>query len=111
MELTNPITVVSSLPFRRHERKLQNILIVEGNPAFVRLLEAVFNRWTGQRWHVVALDKFDSVLPTLIEQWIDAVIIDMDMPGEDGRELVNLIHTNFPTLPQIALTDQPLASL
>src|SRR5687768_6117331 len=109
MRSTNPLKAARS--FGDLERTLKNVLVVESNPAFVRLLEEVFSRWTGQRWHVIALDKYDSVLPVLIEHWIDAVVVDMDMPGEDGTELVSLVHTNFPALPQIALTEQPLAAL
>ncbi|MFN7137860.1 MAG: DUF4388 domain-containing protein [Limisphaerales bacterium] len=99
------MSVLQSLP--TPQALLKNILIVDRTPSSFKLIEQSILSWGKGSWRAFPVEHYDAVVPALVEHWIDTLILDLDMPGEDGLEFLYLLHTSFPALPKIALTEFP----
>ncbi len=84
-----------------------NILIVDDDPGIRQILAIVLEMHGGKismaSTGKEALAKMRSSLPTM-------VITDMDMPGMDGRQLLNSIRADadFAHIPVVAITGNQL---
>ena len=96
-----------SLPFGQYARSA-SILAVDDEPDVADLFRQSFRREARQRVYVMhfagsgaeALDRLaGQIQPTLI-----AVLIDINMPGMDGLELLAAIKQRFPNLPVMMVT-------
>src|SRR5215468_8583255 len=96
-----------SLPFGESVRSA-SILVVDDEPDIADLFRQSFRREARQGVYVMhftasgaeALDRLaGEIQPTLI-----AVLIDINMPGMDGLELLAAIKQRFPTLPVMMVT-------
>jgi two-component system cell cycle response regulator len=79
------------------------ILIVEDNPDNMKLFAAVL----GARGHrVVELPGGEQLLPTMQDERPDAVLLDIQLPGEDGFQLLDRLRTGIGGAlpPVVALT-------
>jgi two-component system, cell cycle response regulator DivK len=79
------------------------ILIVEDNPDNMKLFSAVL----GFRGHaVVGLPGGEALLPTMSQERPEIVLLDIQLPGEDGYQLLAKLRATLgPALPPVvALT-------
>lgn len=82
---------------------MAKILIVEDNPDNMKLFAAVL----GVRGHtVVELPGGERLLPTMQAERPDAVLLDIQLPGEDGFQLLRKLRTSIGDAlpPVVALT-------
>jgi len=77
------------------------ILVVEDEEA-VRAILAEF--LTGAGYLVLQAPDAASALMILLKESVDAVTIDLKLPGLDGLELATLLRETIPDLPLIAVT-------
>ena len=96
-----------NLPFGESARSA-SILVVDDEPDVADLFRQSFRREARQGTYVMhfavsgvgALDRLaGEIQPTLI-----AVLIDINMPGMDGLELLAAIKQRFPDLPVMMVT-------
>jgi len=78
----------------------QRILVVDDEPAIVRLLRATLQV---DGYAVVAADRGEQALPLLENERPDLVILDLMMPGMDGFETLRWIRSRS-KVPVIMLT-------
>jgi len=78
----------------------QRILVVDDEPAIVRLLRATLQV---DGYAVVAADRGEQALPLLENERPDLVILDLMMPGMDGFETLRRIRSRS-KVPVIMLT-------
>jgi CheY-like chemotaxis protein len=79
------------------------ILIVEDNPDNMKLFTAVLSIRGHQ---VVGLPGGEQLLPTMRAETPQVVLLDIQLPGEDGFQLLEKLHADFGTglPPVVALT-------
>ena len=65
------------------------ILVVDDNPDNLYLLERLLHRLNHQ---VIATTSAEEALQILSENWFDLLILDIQMPGMDGYELLEAIR-------------------
>ena len=78
-----------------------NILIVEDDAAMRRLLRDALHR-AGH--HVLERPDGHEALAIAEREALDAMILDKEMPGPNGLDLLSLLRTHFPALPVIFVT-------
>jgi DNA-binding response OmpR family regulator len=54
--------------------------------------------------HVLALSRGDWVTTALKTHVVDAVILDVNLPGQSGREVLRSLRLQWPALPVIVTT-------
>ena len=74
----------------RLQPKDLRILVVDDNPDNLYLLERLLHRLNHQ---VIATTSAEEALQILSENWFDLLILDIQMPGMDGYELLEAIRT------------------
>ena len=80
--------------------KKPNLLIVDDDETIQRLLAIAAN---DHGWHPLAAKSgYEAV--NLINADIEAVILDVGLPGMDGIETIGRLHARFPNVPVIMLT-------
>jgi len=84
------------------------ILIVDDDPAFLRLLEKDLEEYAGF-FSVITAGNGEDALKVLSGADISLVICDLRMPGMDGFELIGRIIKQYPDIPVMAMTahDRP----
>jgi two-component system cell cycle sensor histidine kinase/response regulator CckA len=82
--------------------KTRILLIVDDDPAFLAAAEKAFGR--EQRVLVARNGEQLRMLIASVGAEISAVLIDLDLPGQDGFSLIQEMHANFPDLPVIAMS-------
>lgn len=81
---------------------MAQILIVEDNPDNMKLFRALL---TLKGHQVTALASGDGLLESLAESTPDLILMDIQLPGRDGFELLSEIRgSRFARLPVVALT-------
>src|SRR3990172_1017884 len=94
-------------PFRR----TRDLLLVEDNPADIRLVEeALAHGETASRLHVArdgeeAL-RFLRRQPPHLEAGPDVILLDLDLPGRDGHEVLAAVKgdASLSSIPEIVFT-------
>ena len=79
----------------------QGLLIVEDDPV---LSGALTNWFKNSGFNVTAISSGLELESTLRAHRVDAVILDLSLPGKDGMELLPLIREYNPTVPVIITT-------
>ena len=77
------------------------VLVVDDEPNALRVLSAILAE---AGYQVRTAGHVSEAKRLLHEIELDAVITDIRMPGEDGRQLFDYIHREFPQIPVIFLT-------
>ena len=77
------------------------VLVVEDDPAMRMLLQDVLER-AGHR--VISLPDAVGISTLADRETVDVAIIDRQMPGSDGLDLVTLLRERRPTLPVVLVT-------
>lgn len=82
------------------------ILVVDDNPAILTAvkicLDGVFER-------IITLSKPDAILPTIQQEHIDAILLDMNFTlgvnsGQEGMIWLTTIHRKHPDIPVVLVT-------
>jgi DNA-binding NtrC family response regulator len=96
--------VAAPRPNQRHGTAMATILIVDDDPTQRRLMQAALER---QGFDAVQADGGEAALALLTNGAdIDAVLLDLVMPGMDGMTALGEIGSRRPELPVIVLTAQ-----
>lgn len=81
---------------------MANILIVEDNPDNMKLFKAVLAM---RRHSVTGLPGGENLLDTFKGQTFELVLLDIQLPGMDGYQLLDLLkQSKLPLPPVVALT-------
>lgn len=81
----------------------KRILVVEDNPDNMKLVTWILE---DEGYELYCAESAEDALHTLEHHQIDLVLMDISLPGMDGKEATQIIKTNprFKKLPVIALT-------
>jgi CheY-like chemotaxis protein len=85
-------------------RGSKNLLLVDSSPFFLKMAERIFTDLTKQTWKVFTVETYDAVLAAVLQERIDAVVLDIDMFGEYSMDFLSELHERFPAMPKVALT-------
>lgn len=81
--------------------KRLNILVIEDNPADVRLLEKMLADWP---YDIESVGRLELGLASLKEKQIDLVLLDLSLPDSQGINTFYELHLHAPHVPVIVLT-------
>lgn len=77
------------------------VLVIDDDPEMLRVL----GDFLGRQGHRVITDSCgECAVATLEVERIDAVILDKEMPGTDGLDLLSFFRRRFPEVPVILIT-------
>lgn len=88
---------------------MPRILVVDDEPEVRDLLRRFFVR---KKYDVLTAESGAECLATLDRDPVDAVLLDVAMPGMSGMEVLSKIHATRPDLPVVmvtGMTDEALA--
>src|SRR4051794_2394618 len=78
------------------------LLIVDDNPTFLEQAQVLLD--SGRGVFFAANAKHAKSLMGTVGAEFSVVMVDLDLPGQDGFSLIREMHTNFPDLPIIAIS-------
>jgi two-component system cell cycle sensor histidine kinase/response regulator CckA len=88
------------------------ILLVEDNPAEVRLLSELLTDTPAGRVKIEHVDRLSKALERLDAEHFDVMLLDLGLPDQQGLETVARAHEHAPKVPIVVLTgldDEALA--
>ncbi len=77
------------------------VLIVEDNPAFVRLTRELLKEHKQERFELISADSLAAALDILKNQDIQVILLDLGLPdsvGVDTFRAINAVAFNIPIL-------------
>lgn len=80
------------------------VLLIEDNPADVRLVWEMFLELGAERFELQHTDRMSSGLVHLEREHFDALLLDLSLPDSRGLEGVERILAQVPTIPIVVLT-------
>ncbi|RUR72328.1 hypothetical protein PCC6912_63680 [Chlorogloeopsis fritschii PCC 6912] len=89
------------------------ILLVEDNPADVRLLQEFLWDVTSAQFQLIPVEQLDEALEILKQKSFDVILLDLSLPDSQGLETFLKMHLQAPAIPIIVLTgldDESLAT-
>ena len=81
-----------------------NILVVEDNPADLRLIREGFVELTQPQFKIFAANRLAQGLDQLLTEPVDVVLLDLSLPDSSGIETLKRVHTAAAKIPIIVLT-------
>nr|WP_272890876.1 response regulator [Stutzerimonas sp. S1] len=111
LELVRPLQVLAA-PLQPASGRPPRLLCVDDNPANLLLVETLLSDLGAE---VVAVDNGPDALEAVKQRAFDLVLMDVQMPGMDGRQTTEAIRqwessTGSTPLPIVALTAHALAN-
>lgn len=88
------------------------ILIVEDNPAFVRLTNELLKEHTEEKFELTSANSLADALKKLKKQAIDVILLDLGLPDSVGVETfksINAVAFNIPILILTGVEDEHIA--
>ena len=82
------------------------VLLVEDNPADVRLVHEYLSGGNGDRYSVTHVDRLQSALECIGSKQIDVVLLDLELPDSKGIETFTTLHGTWTDLPIVMVTGQ-----
>ncbi|MFM1944482.1 MAG: hypothetical protein RI897_3464 [Verrucomicrobiota bacterium] len=79
------------------------LLFVDDEPSFLEMVRDVLTSLCEESWTILTAPDANQTHALIQSQNIDLVIVDMNMPGVSGAELVSQLHADYPTIPKIFL--------
>ncbi|MEZ4542653.1 MAG: response regulator [Cyanobacteriota/Melainabacteria group bacterium] len=89
------------------------VLLIENNPDDLKLFGHLIETGSRSEFEVIAVDELTRGMEELVKKEIDALVLDLDLPGAEELDTFRLIRTRFPQLPIILIAnnqDERLAS-
>lgn len=81
-----------------------NVLFVDDEPDFLRLITETFHDMSGGRWRIHRAGSVDQALDMLKHQRMDLVVVDINMPLLDGVQLLRMLGRRHPDVKKVTLT-------
>jgi CheY-like chemotaxis protein len=91
-------------PAATEETTVPNVLVVDDSSVDRRLAAGLIERLDG--WHARTVCDGGEALAVVVEEPIDIVLTDMQMPTFDGFELVKELRRQFPQIAVVLMTAQ-----
>jgi DNA-binding NtrC family response regulator len=76
----------------------RTVLVVDDDRGWIAALAAWLQR---EGYHVLSLSPGDRVMDALDNHRVDAIILDVELGGVDGLEILDQVHRGWPSLPVI----------
>lgn len=95
------VTLMPTAAMTRIDRVPLRVLVVDDDDAMRALLRRILER---QGHRVVDRSRGDRVLDALDSDPVDVVILDKEMPGLSGLDLLPLLRRRYPDIPVIIIT-------
>lgn len=89
------------------------VLLIESNQDDLRLFSHLIETGSRSEFEVIAVDDLARGMEALVKKEIDALILDLALPGAEELDTFRLIRTRYPQLPIILIAnsqDERLAS-
>ncbi len=83
---------------------LPRLLLIEDNPADVRLVKEALADHYGAHWKLEVRDRLSGGLECLKQGGVEAVLVDLSLPDCGGMEAVVKVHAAAPETPIVVLT-------
>lgn len=80
------------------------ILFVDDDAAFLQMAEQAFGGLSKGSWEIHLATDASRALTILKEHPIDLTVLDVNMPGVSGLELLNVLNRDHPNLQKVFLT-------
>ncbi|HKS37098.1 MAG TPA: response regulator [Verrucomicrobiae bacterium] len=80
------------------------VLFVDDDAAFLQMVEQAFGSLSKGSWEIHLATDAAKALSVLKEQPIDLTVLDVNMPGVSGLELLNVLNRDHPDLQKVFLT-------
>ena len=98
----NPTTGPGRRPYDRES----NVLIVDDDSTLLKFFKIHLNKFFSR---VVVVESAKSALETMKEREIDLVLTDVRMPKIDGLELMQKIRKQYPSVPILLISGEPMS--
>jgi DNA-binding response OmpR family regulator len=82
----------------------RRILFVDDDDAFLQMAEQAFGGLSKGSWEIHLATNAEKALTVLKEHPIDLTVLDVNMPGVSGLELLNVLNRDHPHLQKVFLT-------
>jgi signal transduction histidine kinase len=83
---------------------IKAILLIEDNPADVRLLQEMFKEFDSSSIRVTHADCMSAAEKQLSERTVDVILLDPGLPDAQGLGAIRRIHAAAPRVPLVVLT-------
>jgi diguanylate cyclase (GGDEF)-like protein/PAS domain S-box-containing protein len=96
-----------------HKKSIKVLLLVEDNPADVRLLHEMFHEQSSHNTELTQVSTMGEAEKHLAEGMIDIILLDLGLPDAQGLEAVRRARAVAPGVPLVVLTgldDESMAS-
>ena len=80
---------------------MDKILVVDDDPAILKLIKLKLER---NDWQVSTTENSENALDKMNGEGFDLALIDLDLNGKSGLDLMEQMHGMDPTVPVIILT-------
>jgi CheY-like chemotaxis protein len=87
-----------TVPFREDETMQYKVLIVDDSKLARMVMASAFRRIRPE-WELIEATSADDALGTIAARAVDIALVDFNMPGTDGLELIASIRKDHPTMP------------
>jgi CheY-like chemotaxis protein len=86
------------------------ILFVDDDASFLETVQGTLAPLAGGQWDLQLVTEAGQALNLIRSRMIDLAVLDVQMPGTDGLQLLQILKRDFPTLPKVLLTSAPDAA-
>jgi diguanylate cyclase (GGDEF)-like protein/PAS domain S-box-containing protein len=96
-----------------HKKSIKVLLLVEDNPADVRLLREMFHEQSSHNTELTQVGSMGEAEKHLAEGMIDIILLDLGLPDSQGLEAIRRARAVAPGVPLVVLTgldDESVAS-
>ncbi|MEI6833157.1 MAG: response regulator [bacterium] len=93
-------------PGRRPYDRESNVLIVDDDSTLLKFFKIHLNKFFSR---VVVVESAKAAIETMKEREIDLVLTDVRMPKIDGLELMLKIRKQYPSIPILLISGEPMS--
>ncbi|MDJ1179796.1 diguanylate cyclase [Roseofilum sp. BLCC_M91] len=81
-----------------------NVLLIEDNPADVRLIETLLQRTQGCHYQIDRVETLAQAIESAIKNSYAVILLDLSLPDAKGVETCQTMYAQAPHIPMIVLT-------
>jgi len=100
------IPISTTAPTKRAYDRESNVLIVDDDSTLLKFFKIHLNKFFSR---VVVVENAKAALDTMKEREIDLVLTDVRMPKIDGLELMRKIRKQYPGVPILLISGEPMS--